>query len=80
MIVPNGKLNEKPPCGGRYGSEHSEQCQTIEHGGPVIRRMRHFDPKAESACSEVLALPIYPELTVEQLNYVADSVLEFLES
>jgi dTDP-4-amino-4,6-dideoxygalactose transaminase len=37
-------------------------------------------PKAESACSEVLALPIYPELTVEQLNYVADSVLEFLES
>jgi dTDP-4-amino-4,6-dideoxygalactose transaminase len=37
-------------------------------------------PNAEAACAEVLALPIYPELTVEQLDYVAESVLEFLKT
>lgn len=32
-------------------------------------------PQAERACREVLALPIYPELTHEQIDYVADVVL-----
>lgn len=37
-------------------------------------------PKAEAACAEVLALPIYPEMTIEQLDCVADSVLEFIKA
>lgn len=32
-------------------------------------------PEAESASREVLALPIYPELQAEQIDYVADTVL-----
>lgn len=34
-------------------------------------------PQAERAAAEVLALPIYPELTVEMQRYVVDKVAEF---
>ncbi|MDH7599227.1 MAG: DegT/DnrJ/EryC1/StrS family aminotransferase [Sedimentisphaerales bacterium] len=34
-------------------------------------------PQSEKAAKEVLALPIYPELTEQMLAYVADSVLSF---
>jgi len=37
-------------------------------------------PVAERLSNEVLSLPIYPELTSEQIEYVAKSVLEFCES
>ena len=33
-------------------------------------------PQSESACREVLALPVYPELTEEQVNYVGEQVLK----
>jgi dTDP-4-amino-4,6-dideoxygalactose transaminase len=35
-------------------------------------------PAAEKAASEVLAIPIYPELSDEMKNYVAQTVLSFL--
>lgn len=35
-------------------------------------------PEAEKAAKEVIALPIYPELTAEMKQYVADTVLEFV--
>jgi dTDP-4-amino-4,6-dideoxygalactose transaminase len=34
-------------------------------------------PVAEKACAEVLSLPMYPELTVDQQQRVAQEVLEF---
>ncbi len=34
-------------------------------------------PETERAAAEILTLPIYPELTCEQLQYIADSVLEW---
>jgi dTDP-4-amino-4,6-dideoxygalactose transaminase len=34
-------------------------------------------PRAEAAAEEVLALPIYPELTEEQQYYVVDKMCEF---
>jgi dTDP-4-amino-4,6-dideoxygalactose transaminase len=37
-------------------------------------------PQSEAAAREVLALPIYPELTEEQIRYVAASVREFTDS
>ncbi len=37
-------------------------------------------PEAERACEEVLALPIYPELTHGQLDEVVDAVGDFLSS
>ena len=33
-------------------------------------------PESERACREVLALPVYPELTSEQVKYVAKTVLD----
>jgi dTDP-4-amino-4,6-dideoxygalactose transaminase len=35
-------------------------------------------PEAEAAARETLALPIYPELTEEQIRYVANTVNEFI--
>ncbi|NQU76995.1 MAG: DegT/DnrJ/EryC1/StrS family aminotransferase [Planctomycetes bacterium] len=35
-------------------------------------------PISEQAADEVLALPIYPELTDEQIKFVADKTMEFL--
>ena len=35
-------------------------------------------PEAEKAAREVLALPIYPELTDEMKAYVADTILAFV--
>ncbi len=34
-------------------------------------------PEAEKAAAETLAIPIYPELTTEQQNYVLDAIEEF---
>jgi dTDP-4-amino-4,6-dideoxygalactose transaminase len=36
-------------------------------------------PESEKAAAETLALPIYPELTDEQIRYVAGKVKEFLK-
>jgi dTDP-4-amino-4,6-dideoxygalactose transaminase len=33
-------------------------------------------PASERACREALALPVYPELTGEQIKYVARTVTE----
>jgi len=37
-------------------------------------------PNAEAAAQETVALPIYPELTEEQIRYVAATVREFVDS
>jgi dTDP-4-amino-4,6-dideoxygalactose transaminase len=37
-------------------------------------------PNAEAAAKETIALPIYPELTEEQIRYVAAAVREFVDS
>jgi dTDP-4-amino-4,6-dideoxygalactose transaminase len=37
-------------------------------------------PGAEAAAKETIALPIYPELTEEQIRYVAATVREFVDS
>jgi dTDP-4-amino-4,6-dideoxygalactose transaminase len=34
-------------------------------------------PESEKAAKEVLAIPIYPELTDKMKDYVADTILSF---
>ncbi|MFC2157281.1 DegT/DnrJ/EryC1/StrS family aminotransferase [Acidobacteriota bacterium] len=36
-------------------------------------------PEAEKASTEVLALPIYPELSNEQQDYIVDSIIDFFK-
>jgi len=36
-------------------------------------------PESEAAANETIALPIYPELTTEQLDYVANTVIQYVE-
>ena len=36
-------------------------------------------PESERAAKETLALPVHPELTEEQTQFVVDSILEFFE-
>jgi dTDP-4-amino-4,6-dideoxygalactose transaminase len=40
---------------------------------------RHSFPHADAACADVLALPIYPELTGEHQEYVVGAVAEFYQ-
>jgi dTDP-4-amino-4,6-dideoxygalactose transaminase len=37
-------------------------------------------PVTEQLCDEVLSLPLFPEMTAEQVRYVADQVLEFVSA
>jgi len=37
-------------------------------------------PEAERSAKEVMALPIYPELTDEMKDYVAETLLNFWEA
>ena len=36
-------------------------------------------PETEAACREVLSLPMFPELTEEEIRYIADQLLKFFE-
>jgi dTDP-4-amino-4,6-dideoxygalactose transaminase len=37
-------------------------------------------PHAEAAARECLSLPIYPEMSDQQVDYVADHVLSFFQA
>ncbi|MFQ6034554.1 MAG: DegT/DnrJ/EryC1/StrS family aminotransferase [Sedimentisphaerales bacterium] len=53
---------------------HLQEC--FKHLGG-----KHGDfPEAEKAAGEVLAIPIYPELTDEMKDYVAETIMSFLAS
>lgn len=36
-------------------------------------------PESKKAASETLALPIYPDLEAEQINYVVDNIIKFVK-
>jgi dTDP-4-amino-4,6-dideoxygalactose transaminase len=53
------------------------------HTQPCFASLGHHDgdfPVSEAASRETLAVPIYPELTKDQIVYVADRVREFVAS
>ncbi|MCY4383485.1 MAG: DegT/DnrJ/EryC1/StrS family aminotransferase [Nitrospinae bacterium] len=48
------------------------------HLHPCFDSYRQGDfPESEAAAAQVLSLPVYPELTGEDLDYVADTVIQF---
>jgi dTDP-4-amino-4,6-dideoxygalactose transaminase len=52
------------------------------HRQPVYLKLGYADlvlPEAERAASEVLSLPMYPELTMEQVGYIVERVKEFCQ-
>ncbi len=52
---------------------HQQQC--FEYLGYSTGDL----PQSESAANQTIALPIYPELTDEQLHHVANTVIEFVK-
>ncbi len=51
------------------------------HKQPCFRQFpssQEVYPEAEKASQEVLALPIYPEMTTEEINYVVEGIKSFL--
>ena len=49
---------------------HKQPC-FVEHGGDIDL------PETDAAAAEVLSLPIFPELTVDELAYVVDGIRSF---
>ena len=50
------------------------------HTQPCFRELGYREgdfPVAEQACREVLALPVYPELSDEDFTYIVDCVHSF---
>lgn len=47
---------------------------------PTSRRGRLRSSHTEEACRQILSLPIFPAMTVEQVDYVVVSLREILES
>ena len=53
------------------------------HTQPCFSELGYVDgdfPVAERACREVLALPVYPELSVDDFQYIVDSIKLFFHS
>ncbi len=53
------------------------------HRQPCFQRFPSSDeylPEAEKAAKEVVALPIYPEITFEEIDYVVEGIKSFLAS
>ena len=52
------------------------------HRQPALQRHPHRAgnmPVTEAACAQLLSIPIYPQLTHQQLDYVTDHILRFLD-
>jgi dTDP-4-amino-4,6-dideoxygalactose transaminase len=66
----------------RHGIETGIHYAVPAHRQPALRERPHRrGPMAvtEAACRELLSLPMYPELTDEQLEWVVEHVLGFLD-
>ncbi len=52
------------------------------HLQPVFQKLGYKEgtfPVAEKAAREVISLPVFPEMTDEEINYVIDSIIEFFK-
>jgi dTDP-4-amino-4,6-dideoxygalactose transaminase len=63
----------------RRGTQRSYRCRACAALLAYWAFAKDF-PHAQRAAAEVLALPIYPELTPEQREYVVGQIAEFVRS
>jgi dTDP-4-amino-4,6-dideoxygalactose transaminase len=50
------------------------------HRQKALKNLNRFElPVTEQISKEVISLPMYPELTNEQIKYVIESIVEFYE-
>jgi len=52
---------------------HLQEC--FEHLGYSVGDL----PESEKASAETIALPVFPELTPDQLDHVASTIISFLQ-
>lgn len=45
-----------------------------------LKSKKYYLPRTESIAEKVLTLPLYPNMTLEEMNYLIDSVNEFFEN
>lgn len=76
-------------CQDREGLEKHLKANNIEsvvhfptiHLQPVFREAYGFSvgeyPKAEAAAEHILSIPMFPEMTREQVDFVSDKIIEF---
>ena len=53
------------------------------HTQPCFKELNYKEgdfPEAELACKEVLALPVYPELSDDDFNYIVDTIADFFKT
>ncbi|HNM31247.1 MAG TPA: DegT/DnrJ/EryC1/StrS family aminotransferase, partial [Chitinophagales bacterium] len=57
---------------------------TVNYPIPAYRQNAYLQniylANTEEACASVLSIPVYPEITEQQINYICNTILKFFSS
>lgn len=67
----------------KYMADKGVEClvhwRTPLHKQKVLRLGHYHLPQTEAICNEVVSLPMYPELSYDQVEYVCDTIRRFYD-